>query len=269
VGEKELSFPPSEVKPNRPDLFNPGFFSMFDVIAHLGRAGEIDLEYHYDEPMRTHVIDAINGESGWWYEAHYSGGRWERNAFRPDHYPWQDGSSIRFLRMPKPELEIRHSIFSEEVRRLEENGGRLIVPEVNIEGLTSRKRFTGVEVEAQGVRGDVLRPGVPTVVDVMLSLADRGEIRCELQWHESIGRASIVKTYFVESIDDERARGLRLRLLRGTCPERGSGTAAAPAARCQRDGLPGVRPVLVEMHRLLAPHEGGRRPREIVKLILD
>ncbi len=34
VGSEEFVFDPTEVETIRPDLFNPGFFSTFDVLVH-------------------------------------------------------------------------------------------------------------------------------------------------------------------------------------------------------------------------------------------
>ena len=45
----------------RPDLFKSGHFSMFDILVHLNKQNQIDLEYHFDESMNTHIIDSING----------------------------------------------------------------------------------------------------------------------------------------------------------------------------------------------------------------
>ncbi len=44
-------------------------------------------------------------------------------------------------------------------------------------------------------------------MDVILSLGDQGKIEYGLQWYESIGRAGIVKNYWVEKINDDEAHG--------------------------------------------------------------
>ncbi len=63
VGGNRFEFDPTQVETVRPDLFNPGYFSMFDVLVHLDKQGDIELEYHFDESMNTYIIDALNGES--------------------------------------------------------------------------------------------------------------------------------------------------------------------------------------------------------------
>jgi hypothetical protein len=94
-----FTFDPSKVETVRPDLFNPGFFSMFDVLVHLDKQGSIILEYHFDELMKTHIIDSLNDEPYWWYRTYYSGGWLENNVFRPDHYPWKDKTTLIFYKV--------------------------------------------------------------------------------------------------------------------------------------------------------------------------
>jgi len=55
---------------------------MFDALVQLHKQGDIALDYHFDERMDTHLIDAINRQRDWWYVAYYSGGWGESNAFR-------------------------------------------------------------------------------------------------------------------------------------------------------------------------------------------
>ena len=62
----DFDFSPQSVKTVRGDIFREGFFSVFDVLVHLHEKGEIDLVYHFDREMNTHVIDSINGETNYW-----------------------------------------------------------------------------------------------------------------------------------------------------------------------------------------------------------
>ncbi|MGD2179282.1 MAG: hypothetical protein PVG71_15840, partial [Anaerolineae bacterium] len=84
----EFSFEAEQVATVRPDIFQPGHFSVFDILVHLSEKGDIALDYHFDETMDTHVVDALGGESGWWHNAHYSAGWFEPNVFRMDMYPY-------------------------------------------------------------------------------------------------------------------------------------------------------------------------------------
>lgn len=52
------------IETGRPDVFHSNHFSVFDLIVRLDRDVGIGLKFHFDEWMRTHVIDAIDGETG-------------------------------------------------------------------------------------------------------------------------------------------------------------------------------------------------------------
>jgi hypothetical protein len=207
IGGEEFTFDSTQVETVRTDLFNPGYFSMFDVLAHLDKQGEIGLEYHFDDSMNTHVVDSINGEPDWWYEAYYDGGWSESNMFRMDHYPWKNGTTLEFFEVKRSRLEDIYSTFREEVTRLNDNGGKLVVPSVTIKGRNFTKEFENVEVTPHNMRSDMFREGVPTALDVILSLGDQGKIEYELQWYESVGTADIVKSYWVDSIDGDKTSG--------------------------------------------------------------
>jgi hypothetical protein len=207
-GVGEFRYEAGEVKTLRPDIFQPGHFSAFDVLAHLAERGDFDLEYHFDESMDTHVVDSISGQGGWWYQALYSGGWYESNVFRMDMYPYKDGTHIR---MYQEEREGRvadiYRTFREEVTRLEQNGGQVVIPEVTIQNPVQRERiFQDVAVSVHHVRTDVLQPGVVTALDILMSLAERGELsRLKLTWYERVGSADPVDNYWVEQIDEDEA----------------------------------------------------------------
>ena len=207
IGGEEFTFDSTQVETVRPDLFNPGYFSMFDVLVHLDKQGDIELEYHFDETMNTYIIDSLNGESDWWYEAYYDGGWPESNMFRMDHYPWKDGTSLEFFKTKRSRLEDIYSTFMEEVARRNDNDGKLVIPKVIIRGHSFAKEFGNVEVTPHGMRSDMFKEGVTTALDVIMSLGDQGKIEYELGWYESIGTADIVKSYWVDDIDGDKTRG--------------------------------------------------------------
>ena len=197
-----------EVSTRRPDIFRSGHFSMFDVLAHLAAKGEIEMEHHLDSGMDTHIIDAVNGQAGWWYEAYYAGGWRERNVFRMDMFPFKNGTNLRLVREGSERLERIYRTFRDEVVRLEQNGGRLIVPELVIQSPVGTLTFRDVQVTPHNVRSDLLQPGVITALDVLASLADQGKVsRLGATWYEQIGFAEPVDHYFVEEVNAARARG--------------------------------------------------------------
>jgi hypothetical protein len=207
IGSETFEFNPSYVKTTRPDIFQPGYFSIFDVLVHVADDGHIELQTHFEDSMNTHVIDSINGEENWWFMVFYEGGWSENNYFRPDHYPWKDGTTLRFFKTRSETLELAYDIFKEEVERKNNNDGKVIIPRVIIDGPKTQKEFQNVEVTAHNLREDVFQSGVITAIDVILSLSDEGKLRYDLQWYESIGTAGVVKNYWVEGIDDDIAYG--------------------------------------------------------------
>ena len=227
-----FTFNPQEVKTVREDLFRPGHFSIFDVLVHLEQAGQIDMDYHFDESMNTYVIADLDGHAYWWYDAYYDGGWRENSVFRMDHYPYKDKMTLRLVREPQgyvgylyreyeqayyetsqrssnPQeyLESIYKTYRDEVQRREENGGRIIVPEVIIIGTDETLVFENVEIKAHNLRPDMFQPGVVTAIDTILSLAAEGKISYDLQWYESLGTADVVKSYWVNRINEDESYG--------------------------------------------------------------
>lgn len=207
-GVGEFTFEADEVETLRPDIFQPGHFSLFDALVRVAEQGDITLEYHFSEQMNTHVIDAINGEGGWWHSAYYSGGWGEPNVFRIDMYPYKNGTLFWLHKERDQRLTAIYDSFLQEVTRLENNGGRIIIPEVTIRSPSGNTLFRDVLVTPHDVRMDVLQPGVVTGLDAILSLAEQGELsNLKLTWYERIGRADPVDSYWLEQIDRAEATG--------------------------------------------------------------
>jgi hypothetical protein len=200
-------FNPAKIETIRPDLFNSSSFSIFDVLVYLDRQNQIVLEYHFDLAMNTNIIDSINGESNWWYHIYYSGGWRENNVFRPDHYPWKEGTTLNFYITSNSALETIYNVWRAEIIQLNNNGGKIIIPLVTIRGTSFTKEFENVEVTPHNLRTDVFREDIITAIDVILSLGDQGKISYQLQWYDNIGTANIVRSYWVEGIDMEIASG--------------------------------------------------------------
>jgi hypothetical protein len=207
IGNQNYFFNPSAVNTSRRDLFKKGQFSMFDILVHLDEQNKIELEYHFNESMKTHIIDSINGETNWWYETYYDGGWSENNVFRPDHYPWKPKTTLRFFRVSEMRLERIYAVWKQEIQRLENNDGTIIIPEVIIQGNSFTKEFSNVTVTSHNLRNDTFQENVITAIDVILSLGDQNEIDYELQWYDSIGTAGFVRSYWVEAIDSDKAYG--------------------------------------------------------------
>jgi hypothetical protein len=206
IGSNTYTFNPTQVETVRPDIFNPGYFSVFDVLVYLHKQGNINMQYHFDESLNTHIIDEIEGETDWWYQIYYSGGWPERNVFRPDHYPWKDQTTLTFHKETPSRLNKIYSVWEEEVTRKNSNQS-VIIPQVKIRSKSFTLTFENVVVTAHNFRNDVFKEGTITAIDVILSLEEQGKISSELQYYESIGTAGLVKSYWVEAINQDKANG--------------------------------------------------------------
>ncbi len=206
-GLGKFDFNPGEVITVRNDIFREGYFSLFDVLVHLERSGEIEIEYYFDEDMNTFVITDFEGHGNWWYDAYYDGGWREKSVFRMDHYPYKDKMTLNIVQASEEYLDSIYDTYRQEIGRLNENGGIIIVPEVLIEGKDKKMKFENVEIKAHNTRSDMFQPGVVTAIDTILSLGEEGLISYDLQWYESIGSAGVVKSYWVERINEDKSAG--------------------------------------------------------------
>ncbi len=207
AGVGEFSFDPQAIHTLRPDIFQPGSFSLFDVLVHLNATGAFEMNYHWAEDMNTHVIDTINGLEDWWYVAFYDGGWSEDNIYRMDHYPYKDKMTIRVMQIERDRIESVYEVYREEVLRRAQNGGKVVIPRVTIAGQSETLRFENVLVEPHNLRNDTFRDGVVTGIDVILSLGDQGLISYDLQWYDSIGSAGVVRSHWVQRINNDQASG--------------------------------------------------------------
>lgn len=203
-----FEFDAGKVKTVRDDIFNEGFFSIFDILVYLDDEGKIDMEYHFDDSINTHIIDSLNGMNNWWHIAYYDGGWPELNVFRMDHYPYKDKMYISISETEESRLERYYEVFREEINRKENNGGKIIIPEIRIQGPSSGSLlFENVEIKPHDLRNDTFKEGTITAIDAIMTLADEAKLIYGLNWYESIGTAGLVKDYYVDSINDDVSAG--------------------------------------------------------------
>ena len=202
-----FKFNPREIESLRQDIFKKGHFSVFDILVYLDKKQKIKLTFHLDNSINSHVIESINDKENYWYVVYYDGGWPECNAYRMDHYPYKDKMYIRIYREDKKKLEKRYSIFQKEIERLKKNMGKVIIPEVIIDGPITNLVLKDIEVTSHNLREDIFVKGYITAIDVIMSLGDQKRISYDLQWYDSIGSAGVVKNYWVEKINKDQAIG--------------------------------------------------------------
>jgi len=197
-GRGMMAFDPSEITTVRPDAFRPGHFSVFDVLVHLAASGAIDLEYSFDVELQTHVIKSLNGLEGWWYDAHYEGGSFDRTVVRMDLFPVKDGMSIVLYLEDPVRLAAIEEHFRDEIRRLTANEGQIVIPRVTLRSATSEIVFDNVDVTTHDVRADVFHDGFTTMLDVLLSLGEQGAFdTLDIEWRIADGDISVIDGYYV------------------------------------------------------------------------
>ena len=211
IGDNIYKFNPEvddiQINSSRPDIFQSGSFSLFDVLLYLNSTGEVDITYHFDASMDTYVIDMLNGEVNWWYYAYYSGGSLEHNVVRMDFYPWKPGTTLLVTQVEQSHIDHIYSTFQEEVSNLAVNNGTVIVPVVTITGRTFSQEFYNITVSAHNLRNDTFQNGIITALDIIMSLGDLGDITYELNWYESFRGSFYVHSYFVEKINADETIG--------------------------------------------------------------
>ncbi|USD36632.1 hypothetical protein [Ferrimonas sp. SCSIO 43195] len=231
----------------RPEWFQDGQGSVLDLLLFAAKKYDLDVEYFYDEELDTYWIESINGvtgfsgeqvdkltnhpttpltapygpctEPGGW-KFQYAVAPWPQNGVNVfhteedykqiDRKPINNNGKAFFIPACKEEIELRKEIYRKEQQRLKQNGGKVIIPEVIIEWDWDKDAiFYDVEVTPHNMRTDVLKPGVYTVMDVMLSLAEsRPEVDVHFNWWPDLSTGVTSNSYVmnwmkIDGVDDE------------------------------------------------------------------
>ncbi|MHA1988195.1 MAG: DUF4405 domain-containing protein [Promethearchaeota archaeon] len=197
----------NDVQSLRPEIFKQGHFSIFDILVYLDMRGQIDMDFYFDASMNTYVIDSINNRKNWWYYAYYDGGWVEDNSFRLDHYPYKLGMTINLFQDDPTRIVKVYEAFKKETDRHNANNGSVIIPLIDIDIGFLKFLFYNITVTPHNLRNDTFQVGVITAIDVILSLGDQGLITYRLRWYDSIGTASYVRSYWVETINNRYVSG--------------------------------------------------------------
>jgi hypothetical protein len=203
IGSQVYAFDPARhtLSTVRPDIFAPGYFSMFDVILAVAREQGISVEYHWDPSRKTHFIDAIEGRpADYWYRFSYDAGSGNqselglRREYRWDEALWRPGV---WIAVTEGEAlgEIKEA-YLREIQREQAHGPMVplvtiaINPSAHRENppgsnrITVTREFRDVKVSPHDLRAAgapvpfsrPFQPGVVTSLDVLLSLRDQGEL---------------------------------------------------------------------------------------------
>jgi hypothetical protein len=89
----------------RPDVFAPGYYSLFDVILAVAQRHGITINYEYDDDAKTHWIKSINGVPGnyWHHWVFDIGGQnpsTDLNSRRDDRWDellWRPGARVEVV----------------------------------------------------------------------------------------------------------------------------------------------------------------------------
>ncbi|MHA2397396.1 MAG: hypothetical protein ACXADU_00725 [Promethearchaeota archaeon] len=201
------SFNPDEIDTVRPDLFQNGSYSPFDVLLHLNSTGKLNMTYHFNSTLDTYVIDSLNGKPNYWYHAYYSGGYIEPNVVRIDHFPWKPGTTLIMYEESPSHLNHMYSTFAQETVRLATNNGTIVIPTVTINGSSFDLEFYNITVTAHDMRNDVFQNGTITALDVIMTLGDLGYLTYELKFFTTLQTAGYIYTYFVQKINSDETVG--------------------------------------------------------------
>ncbi len=205
IAGKDYPFDPfaHDIQTVRPDVFAPGFYSMFDVILAVARKNGIALEYHWDADRKTHFITRMNGVAAdYWYRFSYdtgsAGGNQAelnfRRANRWDEILWRPGVWIQLV--TGEDLNAIKNAYLAEIQRERSQGN--VIPTVRFELNPAQFRgnpvgsgripvnleFRNVKVTAHDTRARntaahysrPFQPGVVTSYDILLSLRDQGHL---------------------------------------------------------------------------------------------
>lgn len=190
-----------DIQTVRPDVFNDGYFSMFDVILAAALSANIPIEYHFDESAMTHVIDKFNGQSGkYWYHFAFDSGSGRSNEIkfkrenRWDELLWRPGAWVQLVE--GEDLDGILAEYHEEIQREQQYGH--VIPAVNISvnatpyqsspqgsgRIRATRQYRNLVITSHGWRAPEypsiypkpFKPEVVTALDVLLTLQDIGEL---------------------------------------------------------------------------------------------
>jgi len=132
-----FDFDPAQfvIKTTRPDIFAPGYFSMFDVLLAVAKKNGVSVSYRFDPKCMTSFIHRVDGVSGaYWHRFSYDAGTGNaqelgnRRANRMDEALWRPGVWVKLV--AGEAVEELKAEFREEMSRERARGH--LVPDVRV-----------------------------------------------------------------------------------------------------------------------------------------
>jgi len=222
-----FDFDPAQyvIRTTRPDIFAPGYFSMFDVLLAVAKRNGISISFRFDPKCLTSFIHRVDGVSGtYWYRFSYDAGTGNaqelnnRRANRWDEALWRPGVWIKVV--AGEDVEALKAEFMEEVARERVQGH--VVPDVRISlnpsnyrgnptdsgRITVSRGFTNVRVRPHDWRTTgypspapkPFRPGVVTSLDILLSLQDEGALDLVAGMFYTFFAGHYIDSYYVAAM---------------------------------------------------------------------
>jgi hypothetical protein len=210
----------------RPDVFVPGYFSLFDTILAVAAKHGIAIEYEYDDAAKTHWITRVNGVPGrYWYRWVFDTGKvdgrpdleWKRNN-RWDENLWRPGATVRLVNNENV-AELKRA-YHAEIEREKKYGhvvGNVILYAILTHYIENplepgrrrvARRHRDVLVAPHDLRAagypspypKPFQPGVVTVLDIALSLKDQGKLDLVLPVFFDFIGTCYVHGHFVQAL---------------------------------------------------------------------
>jgi hypothetical protein len=210
----------------RPDVFAPGYYSLFDIILAVAERNGIHIDYEYDEAAKTHWINAIDGVLGdyWYHWAFDTGGARFENEFgwrrcnRWDEILWKPGTKVAVVE--GEDVAGLKQAYHDEIERENAFGSAVDIVKINIKAkdyqgnpegsgrITVSREFNNVALTAHDLRASTaehiyskpFQPGVVTVADIAFSLEDQNEIAAVYPVFYDRIAGSYIDSFYVQGL---------------------------------------------------------------------
>ncbi|MGS0681971.1 hypothetical protein ACVBIL_12485 [Shewanella sp. 125m-7] len=222
-------------------LFAEGHYSALDILRYIGDArddinfelgefnndiGSYDFTVSWDRngDGKFDEKDNIDGEANlnsrdWYARFMYSEGESLREGNqatlevlyeRLDEFLVRDNLTLRFESFSPAMTERRQQIQKQQVERFTQYGGA-IVPEIVVDfddGAGPVTVAKDIVAKPYNMRTDIYKPGSYTVMDLLMSAHDSGQVAIDFNFWPTLSTSANVGSYAVTGINGQRGQGL-------------------------------------------------------------